>query len=95
MHTRPPIRPSSEPADGWDGDWDKDCGGYPGYPKPMPYPGYPKPGYGKCETAHVVKPGETLYQIGMYYGVPAEQIAWANNLANPNMVYAGQTLCIP
>jgi LysM repeat protein len=44
---------------------------------------------------HVVKPGQNLYQISRYYGVSMQAISKANNLWNPNLIYAGQTLRIP
>ena len=44
---------------------------------------------------HVVRPGETLYSIGRSYGVNPYDIATANNLANPNLIYVGQYLHIP
>ncbi len=44
---------------------------------------------------HKVKYGETLYSIGRYYGVSAHAIAEANNLYNPDYIYAGQWLYIP
>jgi LysM repeat protein len=46
-------------------------------------------------TVHVVQPGETLYAISLRYGVSASAIATANNLVNPNYIYAGQQLVIP
>jgi LysM repeat protein len=46
-------------------------------------------------TIHVVQPGETLYGIAMRYGVSATAIANANNLYNPDFIYAGQRLVIP
>jgi LysM repeat protein len=46
-------------------------------------------------TYHTVRYGETLYSIGRYYGVSAHAIARANNLYNPNRIYAGQVLYIP
>jgi LysM repeat protein len=46
-------------------------------------------------TVHIVQPGETLYGISMRYGVSADAIATANNLVNPNFIYAGQELLIP
>ena len=46
-------------------------------------------------TTHLVKPGETLSSIAFNYGTPWYVIARVNNLANPNLIYAGQTLCIP
>lgn len=48
-----------------------------------------------CRYYHVVRSGETLYRIGVNYGVPYEEIARVNNLANPRLIYAGQKLCIP
>jgi LysM repeat protein len=44
---------------------------------------------------HRVRYGETLFSIGRYYGVSAYRIAEANNLYNPNRIYAGQVLYIP
>lgn len=44
---------------------------------------------------HYVRYGETLSSIGRLYGVNAYAIARANGLANPNRIYAGQTLLIP
>ncbi len=44
---------------------------------------------------HRVRYGETLSSIGWRYGVNAHSIARANGLANPNYIYAGQTLYIP
>lgn len=46
-------------------------------------------------TVHVVQYGETLYAIAMRYGVSASAIASANNLFNPDRIYAGQRLVIP
>lgn len=47
------------------------------------------------EFTHVVKQGETVYSISVQYGVPAAAIAEANNLQEPYVIYAGQTLIIP
>ena len=44
---------------------------------------------------HYVRYGETLSSIGRLYGVNAYAIARANGIANPNRIYAGQTLVIP
>jgi LysM repeat protein len=46
-------------------------------------------------VVHVVKPGESLYGISLMYGVSPHEIGYANNLAYPDLIYAGQTLCIP
>jgi LysM repeat protein len=47
------------------------------------------------EFTHVVKQDETIYSISLQYGVPAVAIAEANNLQEPYVIYAGQTLIIP
>ncbi len=60
-------------------------------PGPTPIP--PQPG--RCRYYHVVRPGENLYRISLAYGVPMSAIAAANGIANYNLIYAGQTLCIP
>lgn len=44
---------------------------------------------------HTVRYGETLFSIGRKYGVNPYSIARANNLYNPNYIYAGQVLYIP
>jgi LysM repeat protein len=44
---------------------------------------------------HTVSYGDTLYKIGRFYGVNPYAIAQANNLYNPNHIYAGQVLYIP
>ena len=44
---------------------------------------------------HKVRYGETLYSIGRRYGVNPYAIARANGLANPDYIYAGQSLRIP
>jgi len=44
---------------------------------------------------HIVQPGETLYSIARRYGTTYWAIAMANNLPNPNVIYAGQRLVIP
>lgn len=44
---------------------------------------------------HIVEKGQSLYQIAAQYGVTMEAIAALNNLANPELIYAGQQLMIP
>lgn len=46
-------------------------------------------------AVHVVAPGETLGRIARRYGTTVAAVAGANNIANPNRVYAGQRLTIP
>jgi len=46
-------------------------------------------------TTHVVKRGETLSSIASKYGVSVGAIEAANNLYNPNLIFAGMILRIP
>lgn len=46
-------------------------------------------------TSYVVQPGEYLSQIANRFGVPWTSIAQANNIYDPDTVFAGQTLVIP
>jgi LysM repeat protein len=62
-------------------------------PGPNPTPAPPQPG--TCRYYHQVRPGENLFRISLSYGVPMSTIAAANGIVNYNLVYAGQTLCIP
>jgi hypothetical protein len=48
-----------------------------------------------CSTYHTVGWGESQFQIGLQYNLTWKPIASANNLSNPNLVFAGQVLCIP
>lgn len=47
------------------------------------------------DSAHVVKPGETLYSISRATGASVDQIAHANSLGAPYSLRVGQTLRIP
>jgi LysM repeat protein len=63
-----------------------------GTPAPEPTPTPPD------ETGHidyVVQWGDTLNKIGLRFGVSWVEIAEANGLVNPNLIYAGQVLKIP
>lgn len=44
---------------------------------------------------HTVRPGENLFRISLIYGVTADALARANNIWNPNLIFAGQVLVIP
>ena len=48
-----------------------------------------------CSTYYTVQPGDTLSGIARWYGVPVHALAQANHISNPNLIFAGQTLCIP
>lgn len=45
--------------------------------------------------SHTVRPGETLAAIAAQYGVTVNALLKVNNLANANVIYAGQLLIIP
>ena len=46
-------------------------------------------------TAYTVQSGDTLYRIAIHFGVSHLALASYNNLANPKLIYPGQTLRIP
>ena len=48
-----------------------------------------------CPSTLIVQEGETLFIISQQYGVSWPDIAEANNLAPPYIIYAGQSLIIP
>ena len=47
------------------------------------------------QNTYTIQPGDTLYSISLRFGVSVQAIATANNIVNPNLIYAGQTLTIP
>lgn len=49
----------------------------------------------KCAYYHTVWYGETLYKIGLQYGMTWDKIASANNIKQAGKIYAGEVLCIP
>ncbi|MDX2162178.1 MAG: LysM peptidoglycan-binding domain-containing protein [bacterium] len=46
-------------------------------------------------TAYHVRPGDTLRRIAAAFGTTVQAIVAYNNLANPNVIFAGQLLYIP
>ena len=44
---------------------------------------------------HIVKPGETLWQISAQYGVPVSRTISVNGLPNPDQLLVGQSIIIP
>lgn len=59
-------------------------------PAPSPSPA-PTPSY----ITYVVQPGDTLSEIALRYGTTYQTLAALNNLSDPNLIYAGQTLRVP
>jgi lipoprotein-anchoring transpeptidase ErfK/SrfK len=55
----------------------------------------PDPATRTSSVMHTVQRGETLFRISVRYNVAMNDIVIANNLANPNNIYAGQLLVIP
>lgn len=50
---------------------------------------------GPSVATHTVQPGETLYGIGVRYGVGVPALMAANGLADPALITVGQVLVIP
>jgi len=49
---------------------------------------------GICDE-YLISPGETLSRIALTFGVTVNQIAQANNIVNPDLILAGDTILIP
>lgn len=49
---------------------------------------------GTCQTEYVVQWGDTLYKIGLRFGVSWPDLAANNGIGYPYWVYAGQRICI-
>jgi uncharacterized membrane protein/LysM repeat protein len=58
-------------------------------PGPLPSPTTPS------SPSYVVQPGDTLIDIAAVFGLAYTEIAAANAIANPDLIYAGQTIVIP
>jgi LysM repeat protein len=64
-----------------------------GYVDPGPGQSYGcGPGYDNYGSYYVVCRGDTLYRIGLYYSVTVKYLQWRNNIANANLIYAGQLI---
>jgi len=50
---------------------------------------------GGCYCTHVVKRGENLSRIALYYGTSWPYLAQINGLRNPRIIYPGQRLRVP
>jgi LysM repeat protein len=47
-----------------------------------------------CVQWHYVRCGQTLASIARMYGTSVSYLAAINGIANPNRIYAGQSLCV-
>ncbi len=47
------------------------------------------------QTVYIVQPGDTLASIALRYGLATNDLAQANALINPEIIYVGQSLTIP
>jgi len=57
--------------------------------------GTPLPPPPTCRVTYTVRWGDTLYSIAWRYQSSVWAIVTANNIANPNLIFPGQVLCIP
>lgn len=48
-----------------------------------------------ADTVYVIQRGDTLASIARRFGVTISQLVEANNIVNPNLIYANQQLIIP
>jgi len=44
---------------------------------------------------HIVKPGDSVWTLSRYFGVPSQAIVEGNRLIHPDRLVVGQTLVIP
>ena len=66
----------------------------PGTPAVTPAPTATTPA-STAEIVHVVQVGENLHRIALKYNTTSAAIASHNAIANPNLIYVGQSLRIP
>ena len=73
----------------------------PGQQLNMPGQGGPTPasagdpGGAGCSGTHIVATGESLYRLSFVCGLTVEQLAAANGITYPYVIYVGQALTIP
>jgi LysM repeat protein len=48
-----------------------------------------------CVDQHIVSAGENLFRIAFNCGLTTEQLATANNIPYPHIIYPGQVLSFP
>lgn len=54
-----------------------------------------QPAIAACSYRYKVQGGDSLYKIASLYSVTLTELADANKLKEPYMIYVGQVLCIP
>jgi LysM repeat protein len=68
-------------------------------PSPSPMPGTtlvaPASGAPACPYSVVVKPGDDLYRIALSANTSWPILAALNKIPNPNLIYVGETICLP
>lgn len=69
------------------------AGGRSAQPRTVPVRTDPQPERGGIH--HVVQPGQTLWRIAKAYGVPLDELAEANGIADPSRIVTGQRLFVP
>ncbi len=48
-----------------------------------------------CSPSHVVTPGENLFRIALANGTTWPVLAQMNGIANANLIFVGQVICLP
>ena len=61
---------------------------------PVPSPSNPAPSPDET-TSITIRCGDTLSSIAVCYNTTVERLVELNNIANPNLIYAGSTLLVP
>ena len=46
-------------------------------------------------VTYTVRKGNTLFGIANFFGTTVDKILSVNNIADPNMIYVGQTITVP
>jgi LysM repeat protein len=67
----------------------------PGQSLNMPTGGTTAPPSGACTGTHTVVTGDTLYRLARNCGLTTEQLAAANNIPYPYIIYVGQAIRYP
>ena len=49
----------------------------------------------QCDSTYTVQAGDDLFQISLHFNVSIAALQSVNNISNANLIFAGQTLCIP